>query len=258
MKRILCPSIPKPGHPVTLSETESEHATRVLRLRDGDLIEALDGKGGAAQVFLRVTGGPAQIEYSGEAQASRTPIADFVLEMAILKGEAMEWVVEKSVELGVKKLTPVITDHTVVQIKQKGPEVFQQRWQKIADQALKQCGRLERLEIQLPIELETLLTTEQKTPRLWCDEAGRETVPELLEWLSRRTTSATPDSPGLTSARLLIGPEGGWSHRERDLLARSSENIFRISLGPWVLRAETAAISGITLISAFLRRSRQL
>ena len=64
--------------------------------------------------------------------------------MAVLKGPSMEWVIEKSVELGVKLFIPVITDHTVVQFKSKGPEVFKERWQKIADQALKQCNRLKK------------------------------------------------------------------------------------------------------------------
>ena len=64
-----------------------------------------------------------------------------------LKGDAMDWVVEKSVELGVRNLQPVVTDHTVVQMDKKGPKVVA-RWQKIADEALKQCGRLQRMDFQ--------------------------------------------------------------------------------------------------------------
>lgn len=250
-KRLLCPSIPTLGHPVELPESEAEHATRVLRLREGDRIEALDGKGRSAEVTLRVRGDHVQLEYAGESETSRIPIPDFTLEMAILKGDAMEWVVEKSVELGVKTVIPVITDHTVVQIKQKGPEAFQHRWQKIADQALKQCGRLDRLQIQPPIALEDLLVQQpsnENSPRLWCDEAGREQTPEVLEWLLRQ-----PSIQSLHGTRLLIGPEGGWSHSERELLSRSSPSLLRLSLGPWVLRAETAAITGIALITSFLR-----
>lgn len=256
-KRLLCPTIPQPDRPAELPESEAEHATRVLRLRDGDRIEAMDGHGRSAEVILRVRGGSVRLEYAGEAATSRTPIPDFTLEMAILKGDAMEWVVEKSVELGVKTLIPVITDHTVVQIKQKGPEVFQQRWQKIADQALKQCGRLDRLEIELPMDLEELLvkqTCSEKTPRLWCDEADREETPELLDWFIQKNTSAA----SLEGTRLLIGPEGGWSQQERELLSRSSPHLIRLSLGPWVLRAETAAITSTGLITAFLRRNQRL
>lgn len=250
-KRILCPSIPTLGHPVELPESEAEHATRVLRLRDGDHIEAINGKGQSAEVTLRVRGDTVQLEYAGKTETSRIPLPDFTLEMAVLKGDAMEWVVEKSVELGVKKFIPVITDHTVVQMKHKGPEAFQQRWQKIADQALKQCGRLDRLEIQSPIALEDLLVQQpshENSPRLWCDEAGRDQAPEVLDWLLRHPSSQTLDG-----TRLLIGPEGGWSHQERELLSRSSPSLLRLSLGPWVLRAETAAITGIALISSFLR-----
>jgi len=259
-KRLLCLTIPQPDRPTELPESEAEHATRVLRLRDGDHVEALDGHGRSAEVILRVRGGSVRLEYAGEAGTSKIPIPDFTLEMAILKGDAMEWVVEKSVELGVKTLIPVMTDHTVVQIKQKGPEVFQQRWQKIADQALKQCGRLDRLEIELPIDLEELLVRQassEKTPRLWCDEADRDETPELLDWFIQKTIPVSTATSSLQGARLLIGPEGGWSQQERELLSRSSPHLIRLSLGPWVLRAETAAISSIGLITAFLRRNQQ-
>lgn len=254
IKRLLCASLPRPGHPVLLSEEESEHAIRVLRLRDGDPVEILNGQGGAVKAILRYRGIPAQVEFAEETTHAhgRIQIPNLVLEMAILKGDAMEWVVEKAVELGVKSLTPIITDHTVVQLKQKGPETFQRRWQKIADQALKQCGRLDRMPIALPISLEELLASCPDELRLWFDEATRGEASEILEFFERQKPGQS-----ISAARLLIGPEGGWSHHERELLGRSSDKIIPLSLGPWVLRAETAAVSAISLASAQLRRTRQ-
>lgn len=251
MRRLLCSKIPAPGQPTELPEAEAEHATRVLRLRDGDQIEALDGKGNAAVVALRMRAGKVMLEFAFklDASASSQAVPPITLEMAILKGEAMEWVVEKAVELGVQTLIPCATAHTVVQIKQKGPESFQQRWQKIADQALKQCGRLEAMKVALPLSLEELLAQNPcsaESPRLWCDESGREEIPYLPEWLSTHP---------IRSARLLIGPEGGWSALERDLLlANASSGTYRIGLGPWVLRAETAALFGVSLLVAQMRR----
>ena len=67
----------------------------------------------------------------------------------MLKADAMSWAIEKAVELGVSRLTPVIADHCVVKLT-KGPTEFRERWQRIADQALKQCGRLERMTIEDP------------------------------------------------------------------------------------------------------------
>jgi 16S rRNA (uracil1498-N3)-methyltransferase len=154
----------------------------------------------------------------------------------------MGWVIEKAVELGVKVLTPVITDHTVVQLKAKGPESFQHRWQKIADQALKQCGRLERMEIEAPIDFETLLLQPFQGVRFWGDEASQAQAPFLLDC----ETLSLNEHPH----RILIGPEGGWSHSERLLLEKGArrDQTQRICLGPQVLRAETAALFAVSMI----------
>ncbi len=250
-KRLLCLPLPKPNRPSLLSETEANHATRVLRLRDGDLIEAMDGKGNYAATTLRVRGGHPSLEYREQIEPLssglvRSPLLPLVLEMAILKGAAMEWVVEKSVELGVKQLIPIVTDHTVVQMKNKGPSQFQERWQKIADQALKQCCRLDQMEIALPLSLDSLLMTfsqKKQMVRIWCDEASREQSPFLLDWLLSQPVASQIEW------RILIGPEGGWSSHERDFCNRELQN--RVHLGPNILRAETAALYSVSLVSAF-------
>jgi 16S rRNA (uracil1498-N3)-methyltransferase len=251
MKRLLCPELPKPGRAVILPETEATHAVRVLRLRDGDHVEAIDGKGGSAKVVLRVRGDVVKAEYVQGAQrpgatAGDNQVVPIALEMAVLKGDAMEWVIEKSVELGVRRLIPVLTKHAVVQMKNKGPEAFQQRWQKIADQALKQCGRLKSMRVEKPVELEELLASDTQGPRLWCDEKlSGSASPDLIQSLQDVDRFAD-------EIRLLIGPEGGWSDQERELLSRSP-NTRPINLGPLVLRAETAALFGVSLIAATLR-----
>ncbi|MDR3608907.1 MAG: RsmE family RNA methyltransferase [Oligoflexia bacterium] len=253
-KRVLCARLPRPGHPEPLPETESEHVTRVLRLRDGDVLEALDGQGHAAKVTLRIRGGAPRLEFLESKAAEASGVLPLTLEMAILKAEAMEWVVEKAVELGVRTLVPLITAHTVVQVKNKGPEAFRERWQKIADQSLKQCGRLERLEIQTPIALENWIAQnpgKKDCPRLWCDEAGRggkQGAVDLAHWLFE-------NGAHLQQCRLLIGPEGGWSDLERQLLESGQEFApIKVSLGPYVLRGETAALYAVSLVIATLRQ----
>ena len=251
MKRLLCARIPEKGRPVELDPAEAGHATRVLRLGNGDIVEAMDGKGHAAQAQLKVRGDHAWLEYvpseKGPApEGSRSPRPLVILEMAVLKGEAMEWVVEKAVELNVHTLVPTLTAHTVVQTKHKGPEAFRERWQKIADQALKQCGRLQRMEVLAPLPLEELLAKYPATPdspRIWCDEAERGTATPIVQWaLSTKRKDGTS-----FSVRVLIGPEGGWSANERQFLSNSP--IHKVSLGDLVLRAETAAIYSISAIS---------
>jgi 16S rRNA (uracil1498-N3)-methyltransferase len=254
MKRILCEKLPEPHRPSPLPEKEATHAIKVFRLKDGDLLEAIDGKGHGAVVRLRTRSGEPRLEFvekdeQHSLQAVTGASAPFILEMAILKGEAMEWVVEKAVELGASTLIPLVTAHTVVQVDKKGPEAFRERWQKIADQALKQCGRLDRLEIKTPVELETLLANPipSDSRRLWCDESERTNAPELLNWLE-----STRDQ-SRSELRILIGPEGGFSSLERDLLSRDSKNIARVSLGPLILRAETAALFTLSLIASDFR-----
>ena len=262
-KRLLCPTLPRLDRPAILTDEEAHHAIRVLRLRDGDIIEALDGQGRKALVTLRTRGGPARIEY---LPVESLPLEDFkghpsipiILEMAVLKGTAMEWTVEKAVELGVTQLVPVLTAHTVVQIKGKSPESFQMRWQKIADQALKQCGRLSKMEVKLPLSFENLITetvrSESPRVRLWCDEKASGIARPLLEWLR------LPNSLNHSEIRILVGPEGGWSSLERSILvteseppkteqARMTENV-RVDLGPVTLRAETAALFATSLVTS--------
>lgn len=248
MKRVLCPQLPTATRPVPVEEREAHHLQKVMRLRDGDTVEAMDGRGGIAVATLRLRSGKLFLELSdapASAPAGAEP-APILLEAAVLKGDAMEWMIEKAVEIGVAELVPLLTAHTVVQVSGKGPEAFQERWQKIADQALKQCGRARALRVHAPIALEARLVqvpTCPEGPRLWADEESRTTTPSLLSW-------ALQNHPPSTT--LLIGPEGGWSARERELLARETA----VSLGPWVLRAETAAIWGAGLLVAAHREAR--
>lgn len=268
-KRILCAQLPKPGRPSSLSEAEGHHALRVLRLRDGQCVEAMDGQGHHTLATLRIKGGKPFLEAleSDAELGNQPPVAPFalqnlaveplplVLEAAILKGVAMEWLVEKAVELGVKQLIPVLTDHTVVQTKLKGGESFRIRWQKIADQALKQCGRLTAMKISAPIELTELLSQDPLRlhvgeQRLWCDENAVSNAPFLLRHLN--TNSGT-----LPAIRLLIGPEGGWSAAERDLLLAECQisATHRVHLGPAILRAETAGLYAVSVCSGYFLAS---
>ena len=278
-KRLLCPAFPKPHTPVPLSDDEAHHAIHVLRLRDQDTIEILDGNGHRGLARLRTRGGPVRVEWlapdpkeGGATLTLKDSPLPITLEMAVLKGDAMEWIVEKAVELGIGKLVPVLTAHTVVQIKNKGPAFYQERWQKIADQALKQCGRASRLTVLPPISLESLIMggtggtegsigrgaetahkKEYSFMRLWCDEKSSESSEEpssyLLDWLRSRFPLL------FSEVKILIGPEGGWSMSERQLLLQESHSrpLQRIDLGPLVLRAETAALFAASLISAHLR-----
>lgn len=247
MKRVLLEKLPSSDRPTPLPDEEAHHLMQVLRVRNGERVEALDGKGARLAVEIEFLGkGKAQAHARGEVERDpRLAALPVVLEMAVLKGDAMEWTVEKAVELGVRLFVPVLSAHAVVQIDRKGPAFYRDRWQKIADQALKQCGRLERMEVREPIALEDLLV-EKRGLRLWADEAARAESPHVFEALA-----AVEAKDRVRGVAILIGPEGGWSESERALLSRS--DCRSTSLGPWVYRAETAALFAASLVAASMR-----
>lgn len=253
-KRLLCPYLPTAKNSAQLSEVEAHHAIHVLRLRNGDEVEAIDGKGSKVSAILVKRGDDVFLEWvEDKLNRPESHVSPITLEIAVLKGQAMEWVIEKAVELGVQKLTPILTDHTVVQVKEKSPAHFRERWEKIANQSLKQCGRLHQMTINPPTPLKELLlqdTAKLAFQRLWCDEKGQNSSPYLLNFL--QNAYGTPQ-PSPTPCHILIGPEGGWSDAERKHLA-SLPSIQSVHLGDVTLRAETAALFTVSLISAFVRK----
>lgn len=254
MRKALCAKLPnKIGDSVELPQTESNHLISVLRLKPEDTIEILDGNGKSAQ---------AKLFYKGKslfAELVTIPVSKKNLEplplhlsIAILKGEAMEWVIEKAVELGVHRLTPFESEFSVVDLRKKGPEAFQDRWQKIADQALKQCGRLDRMVIEMPTTFENVLLS--KNQLVWLDESlaydsdssrwNESFLPNVVDGLQ---TGIIPE--------LLIGPEGGFSPAEKNrLLLPSKKEIKRAHAGAAILRAETAALFGITVFICKMKK----
>lgn len=247
MKRVLVPHLPSLDRPTELPEDEAHHLLQVLRARNGEMIEALDAKGAKCRAEVELLGkGKARIHLRSDVirdpNLNSLPIT---LEMAVLKGEAMEWTLEKAVEIGVRTFIPVLCAHGVVQIDRKGPDFYRERWQKIADQALKQSGRLDRMEVREPIALENLLA-EKRPLRIWADEASRSVSPHVFESLAK-----VPASDRVKGISILVGPEGGWSDSERVMISRSEAT--STSLGPWVFRAETAALFATSLVAASMR-----
>ncbi len=247
MKRVLVATLPDAAVPAILDPEEAHHLVQVLRARNGEKIEVLDGKGAKIAAEIELLGkGKAKLHARGEALRDvRLNSLPIVLEMAILKGEAMEWTVEKACELGVRHFVPVVCAHAVVQVDRKGPQFYQERWQKIADQSLKQSGRLERMIVEEPISLESLVA-KPRGLRLWADETTRADSPHIFEALASASTETR-----LAGVSILVGPEGGWSDAERALLSRSECR--STTLGPWVLRAETAALFATSLVVASMR-----
>lgn len=210
------------------------HHLHVLRLERGKQL-AVTGADGAT--------GIAEVQDYGEGYVrlhllSRTEVntneegARIHLYMALLKGEKMDWVVQKATELGVTSIHPVITQNVIVHYDDRKAQARQEKWQKIARAAAEQCGRPHEPQI-YPVQ--DVSTVRPQGTALFFYEAER--AHGLKEILS--TTIAQDFS-------LLIGPEGGFTKQEAtELVTRGFQ---AISLGARILRAETAALAAMAIV----------
>lgn len=211
----------------------AEHLRRVLRAERGQLYELSDG----AQVWLaRVEAfGREAVEFALiEPLPAARQHAPVHLLASLFKFDHFEWMIEKATELGVERITPVASLRSEKGL-DRAAEKRRLRWEKIAREAGQQSRRLRPPEIGAVIGLEVALKTEAGI-RLFLDEA--EEAPPILPAL------AQPAAP----AALLCGPEGGWDPREREAALRAGWQ--PVSLGPTILRAETAAIAAVAVIIA--------
>lgn len=214
---------------VTIGGADAHHLARVLRAKPGDRISVTDGQGNLYEVELAVVtpetvqGDVLQI---GPDQAE--PALKITLFQSILKGEKMDWVLQKGTEIGITAFVPFLSDRTVAR---PAPHQFakkQERWQKIVTAAAKQSGRglIPTVHPVTPWSAMPRLLTEHFTLVAW----EGETTCSLRQALSQREQ--------LTAVQLVIGPEGGFSSEEVEALVH--QGALSVSLGPRILRAETA------------------
>ncbi len=220
-----------------LSQSEAAHALKVLRLKDGEKVQALDGEGGMWSACLRVTDAKnAYLELIEEISNSEAPI-DVTVYMGIPKGDKFEFLCQKLTELGVRRLVPVRMERSVAKIEEKEKEKKLARFKKIAQEAQKQCGRGMEMEVLDPIsvkELEKRISEHELTLLLWEEAEGY------------RTRDAYREYPQSTDIALIIGPEGGISEKEANMVMEAGAKC--VTLGPRILRAETAAVTAASVI----------
>jgi len=212
------------GVQVELDAGQANYLRNVMRLDIGAEILLFDGKSG--EWLARIAeAGKKRMTLTVERQTREAEaIPDVWLAFAPVKRTQTDWLVEKATELGVAKLMPVMTQRTNTE------RVKLERLQAIASEAAEQCGRTVLPQIAEPISLNALLKQRDPTrPLYFADEGGGEPVADTLK-------------PGPTL--FLIGPEGGFTDEERALM-RAQENAVAISLGPRILRAETAALAAL-------------
>lgn len=226
---------------ITLPPSVAYYIRHVLRLRVGDEITAFDGTG--QEYLVRLTS-VAATHVQGERLALLTPTMltpkPLILGQALPKGPKMDLIVEKCSELGLTTLVPLHTERTVVREASERLATKMMRWQRIAASAAGQCGRRTLLDVQPPMALRDFCVRYESAPvKLVCWEAEQQQgIRQILERLT-----------GQSPIVLVIGPEGGLTVREIDI-ART-EGFTTASLGPHLLRTETAAI----VLTAIVRYS---
>jgi 16S rRNA (uracil1498-N3)-methyltransferase len=217
------------GLRVALDAGQANYLGNVMRLDTGAELLVFDGLSG--EWLARIAAAGRKRMTLAVERHTRDPedIPDVWLAFAPVKRAPTDWLVEKATELGAAKLIPVMTQRTIVE------RVKLERLDAIAIEAAEQCGRTRLPEIVEPVPLKQLLA-ERDTPRrlYFADEAGGE-----------EAAGAFQRGPAL----ILFGPEGGFADEERQLI-RAAPNAVPVSLGPRILRAETAALAALAAYMA--------
>jgi 16S rRNA (uracil1498-N3)-methyltransferase len=224
------------GSRVELDQVESRHLAATLRLRPGDLVTLCDGRGAIAEASLAVVDARrCELEVIALLPAAGPPDPMVTVALSVLHSQAMDWAVQKCVEVGVATLIPLLSERSQLSAKASSGRLG--HWRRVGWQALKQCRRPWQMEIVDPTSLEQLVADRAGRPGLVADPEGE----------------ALSDQSGVLPELLAIGPEGGFSVRELALLRGAGWG--SVSLGRWVLRAETAAVVGAAMLIAALPRS---
>ena len=242
----------KAGAETVLEKPQAHYLRNVLRLNPGDPVLAFNGRDGEWRTTLAEKGKQAALSASEQVRDQTEP-CDLHYLFAPLKHERLDYMVQKAVELGVSRLQPVLTQHTQVN------RVNLERMRANAIEAAEQCGVLSIPEIGEPMTFARALAA-RKPERLlvFCDEDAdvKDPVAALADaWESPGAmlplTMASAASEGPQPIALLIGPEGGFAEEERAALLKQT-NMVRLSLGPRILRADTAAVAALALLQAVL------
>lgn len=226
----------------SLTGEQAAHLTRVLRAQPGMEFDIVAGDRVWHAVIAAVTADA--VRFNLLAQIESEPALPVTLLLAIFKFDRMEWAIEKATELGVARIIPVIARRTEKHLAQAAPNRTE-RWRKIAHESAKQSRRSDVPVIEDAIPLKTAVTREGDAVRLLLAEQERATT--LRSALAEALNNANDDLPEI---RLGVGPEGGWAPEEEALF--DDEGWKAVSLGPRILRAETAAITALAVTAAML------
>ena len=235
--RLYIPNRIRLGCDVQLEAEQAHYLGRVLRMKTGSELTIFDGSGDEfPAIVTSFRKGSATLQPGEPVRRNRESPLRIRLVQGVSRGERMDFVVQKATELGVSELQPVLTERTVVRLGAGRSERRLAHWQRVAISACEQCGRNSLPAIASPLPVDDYLA------------ADREAAIRISLSPTARNGLGSLDAPGEGRVELLVGPEGGLS--EAEISNASACGFTPISLGPRILRTETAALAAIALIQA--------
>ncbi len=222
-----------------ISGPDVKHIDRVLRLRPGDVIGISTGNGREFEARIReITNREVVCDIIAEKETSPEPPVKVTLFQGLPKGDKMELVIQKGTELGVACIAPIVCERTVVKLDTAKAGARQVRWQRVAEEAAKQSRRTVVPKVLEPLTFETAL-----------GQLGAE-VMAVMPWEEEHTSGIGYVLKNYKGAKhevaIFIGPEGGFSKREAE--TARARGVFPVSLGPRIMRTETAGIVAVALV----------
>jgi 16S rRNA (uracil1498-N3)-methyltransferase len=233
--RIHCDARLGPGAQFSLGPDAANHVGRALRLRVGDALVVFDGRGGEYEaVIQRIDRDRIDVKVGAFRDVERETAVAVGLVQGLPEADKMDWILQKAVELGAAWIQPVVCDRSVVRLSGDRAAKRELHWQRVVIAACEQTGRNRLPELRATLPFQAWVGAPAQALR-WVLDA--QAPAELV---------AQPRPAG--PVELLVGPEGGFSERERDLAALVG--FAPVSLGPRILRTETAALAALAAMNA--------
>ena len=224
---------------IVITGGDVHHLAHVMRTQIGDVITVVDAEGQAAEMVVTALTRDAVHFRMQRVLPAETAGREVILVQALLKGEKMDFIVQKAAELGAVCMRPIVTEHVVVRYDAKKAAAKAARWQKIADEAAKQCGRRSLMTVAPIVSLAELL---QDPAYIGAADTVTVFCYEQEERQSMRTVLRGTEARRVT---LIVGAEGGFSPAEAAALTAAGGQ--SVSLGHRILRAETASLTALAV-----------
>lgn len=235
----------KSGSEIRLDEYGAGHVSRVLRLKKGDQILIFDGRGHEFKAELTESGKKTSVLIGEELKRNvESPLTTELLQV-ISRGDRMDFTVQKATELGISRIVPLFSERCSVSLDKERSLKKIESYRKIAVAACEQCGRNVVPEITAPVDLKSYMEEHKSKTVTGSVFDSEGFVCLTLDPKSQTRLSALER---FTSCRLLIGPEGGFSDEEVQMTFDSG--FTGVSLGPRILRTETAALTALSVIGS--------